>query len=57
MFEMGLTDVDKLYKIKCNKYPVEKLTDKLKNILYDEAVREVAFMNYINSRGGVKNGH
>ena len=55
MFE--ITDVEKIYNIKCNKYPPEQLSDKLKDILYEEAVKEVAFMNYINSRGGVKNGH
>ena len=41
-------DVEKIYKIKCNKYPADKLTDDLKNILYVEAAREVATMNYIN---------
>ena len=43
------TDVERLYKTKCNKYSADKLTDDLKDILYVEAVREVAFMNYVNN--------
>lgn len=53
--EFTLDDVLIHYKIKCNKYKPEDLTDRLKDILYKEAVKEARFMNFINS-GGVSTG-
>lgn len=52
--EMMLEDVWELYQIKCRKYKPEKLTERLKDILFREAVNEVQFMNYIDSFGGAK---
>ena len=49
MFEMGISAVERHYQIKCNKYKPEQLTEKLKKILYEEAEKEVAMMNYVNS--------
>ena len=44
-------DVQKIYEIKCNKVKPEELTDKMKSILWDEAMVEVATMDYVNSGG------
>lgn len=43
-------DVLELYEIKCKKYKPEQLTDRLKNVLFHEARKEVQFMNFVNGR-------
>ena len=48
---MTYNDVFELYKIKCRKYKSEQLTDKLRNILFLEAVKELQLMNYISEKG------
>lgn len=59
MYELDLDDVEKRFNIKCNKYKEEDLTDELKNILFNESVREAALMNCVNNRSleVMKNRH
>lgn len=47
-----LEDIFELYNIKLKKYAPEKLTERLKDILFKEAVSEIQFMNYCYSFGG-----
>ena len=50
-------EVERLYNIKLSKYIKQgvEVSDELDDILYEEAMREVAMSNYINERGR-KNG-
>jgi hypothetical protein len=38
------------FYIKCSKYPKEKLTVKMREILFDEAFNEFCMMETINSK-------
>lgn len=45
---LELEDVIVMYRDKCNKYNPEQLTEKFKDFLYKEALREAQTMNMLN---------
>lgn len=52
-------EVERLYNIKLSKYIRQgvEVSDELNDILYEEAMREVAMSNYINERGRLNGLH
>lgn len=53
---MLLDDIFELYEIKCGKYKPEQLTERLKGVLFREAIAELQLMNYISKKGERQNG-
>lgn len=46
----AIKDISTRFYIKCNKYPKEKLTIQMREILFEEAFNEFCTMESVNSK-------